>query len=79
MKLVPGPKEGNLLDPPNITFIPIDKYDNTYFNLFINETIRNLQELDESKKKFIDSLTEGFLNDKKLGKNIKIKKNNIIV
>ena len=36
----------------------------------MNETKRNLKEADESKKKFIGSLTEGFLGDKKLEKNI---------
>ena len=70
LKWVSDPNKGNVLNPPNITFIPIDKYDNIYSNLFTNETIRNFKETDESKKKFIDSLTEGFLGEKKLDKNI---------
>jgi hypothetical protein len=70
LKWISGPNDGNVLNPPNITFIPIDKYDNIYTNLFTNETIRNLKEMGESKKKFLDSLIEGFLDDKKLEKNI---------
>ena len=44
-----GPTEGNVINPPIITFIPLDTYDNLYTDLFTNPTTQE----------YLNSLTVG--------------------
>jgi len=46
---VDGPTDGNVINPPILTFKPVDKYDNLYTGLFNSS----------STKEFLDSLTIG--------------------
>ena len=65
LQYIEGPTDGNVINPPIITFIPLDKYGNLFNDIFINETQirRNLNEKNvsknkySSKKEFLDSLT----------------------
>ena len=49
LKWEEGPNEGNVINPPFITFIPLDKYDNLYTDLFTNPTTQE----------YLNSLTVG--------------------
>ena len=70
LKWISGPTEGNVINPPNITFIPLDKYGNIYTNIFKYKTKRNLENENESMKNLLDSLTNSYLNEKILEKDI---------
>jgi hypothetical protein len=61
LEYISGPTQGNVLDPPNITFIPLDKYENIYSDIFKNNS---------TKKNFFDKLTKGTLGDKDLENNV---------
>ena len=61
LEYISGPTQGNVLDPPNITFIPRDKYGNLYSDIFKNNP---------TEKKFLDELTKGTLGDKDLENNV---------
>ena len=61
LEYISGPTQGNILNPPNLTFIPLDKYGNIYSDIFKNNS---------TKKKFFDELTKGTLGDKDLENNV---------
>ena len=61
LEYISGPTQGNVLDPPNITFIPRDKYENIFSDIFKNNS---------TKKNFFDELTKGTLGDKDLDNNV---------
>ena len=59
LKYISGPTQGNVLNPPNITFAALDKYGNFFLDIF-----------NQTEKKFLNELTKGSLDDKNLEKNI---------
>ena len=69
LEYISGPTEGNVLDPPNITFIPLDKYGNLYSDIFQNDQRRNLKETDKERQKFLEELTKGNLGNNSLESN----------
>ena len=69
LEYISGPTEGNVLDPPNITFIPLDKYGNLYSDIFQNDQRRNLKETDKERLKFLEELTKGNLGNNSLENN----------
>ena len=66
LEYISGPTQGNVLNPPNITFTPIDKYGNLFSDIFRNDLRRNLEEMDKTKNNFFYNLTKGVLGDKEL-------------
>ena len=69
LKWISGPTEGNVISPPIITFTPVDKYDNLYTDIFVNNisNYRNLNSYGnykyESRKEFLESLTKGIISN----------------
>ena len=66
LKLYQGPTNGNVINPPEIKFEPLDKYNNLFTNLFTSYTQAQINALTVGKSLDYASLTSNnYLSEKK--------------